>query len=376
MGTKAHIFSFFAGAGFLDLGFEKAGFTSAFVNEFHKPFMNAYVYAREKIGVPQPLYGYHEGDIRDLLAVKHQSFLQERVANSRKRGRLVGFIGGPPCPDFSVGGKNLGQEGDRGKLSAAYIELICQQEPDFFLFENVKGLLRTKKHRAFYETLKRRLIDSGYILTDKLTNSLSYGVPQDRDRIILLGFKENLISKKRNTVNEDTLHLRAGVFPWDSNYLFDLPEVLSLQWPAVSPYEEDSVLPKPVDLPEGLTIEHWFQRNSVESHPNSGHHFQPQSGLKKISTVSEGDVSKKSYKRPHRWRYSPTAAYGNNEVHLHPYKSRRISAAEALAIQSLPRDFEFPDNMTLSNMFKATGNGVPFLMSLGIAKTVNHFLEA
>ncbi len=43
------------------------------------------------------------------------------------------------------------------------------------------------------------------------------------------------------------------------------------------------------------------------------------------------------YKRLHRWRYSPTACYGNNEVHLHPYKPRRISVAEALAIQSLPQ---------------------------------------
>jgi len=69
-------------------------------------------------------------------------------------------------------------------------------------------------------------------------------------------------------------------------------------------------------------------------------------------TVAEGDDSKKSYKRLHRWRYSPTAAYGNNEVHIHPYLPRRISVAEALAIQSLPKEFELPTNMTLSNMFK------------------------
>jgi site-specific DNA-cytosine methylase len=50
-----------------------------------------------------------------------------------------------------------------------------------------------------------------------------------------------------------------------------------------------------------------------------------------FKVIDEGDDLKKSYKRLHRWRYSPTAAYGNNEVHLHPYKARRISAAEALA---------------------------------------------
>jgi DNA (cytosine-5)-methyltransferase 1 len=91
--------------------------------------------------------------------------------------------------------------------------------------------------------------------------------------------------------------------------------------------------------------------------------------------VEEGDVSRKSYKRLNRWRYSPTVAYGNNEVHLHPYKSRRLSASEALAIQSLPADFELPSSMNLSDMFKTIGNGVPFLLAQGVAKTIRDYLE-
>ncbi|MBE9201384.1 DNA cytosine methyltransferase [Nodularia sp. LEGE 06071] len=61
----------------------------------------------------------------------------------------------------------------------------------------------------------------------------------------------------------------------------------------------------------------------------------------RFTAIDEGDVSNKSFKRPHRWRYSPTACYGNNEVHLHPYQVRRISVAEALAIQSLPKILYF-----------------------------------
>ena len=91
--------------------------------------------------------------------------------------------------------------------------------------------------------------------------------------------------------------------------------------------------------------------------------------------IEEGDDSKKSYKRLHRWRYSPTVAYGNNEVHLHPYKVRRISAAEALSLQTLPKEFELPNNMTLTNKFKTIGNGVPFLLSSGIAKTIRDYLN-
>ncbi len=90
----------------------------------------------------------------------------------------------------------------------------------------------------------------------------------------------------------------------------------------------------------------------------------------------EGDDSKKSYKRLHRWRYSTTACYGNNEVHLHPYQARRISVAESLAIQSLPPEFELPSKMSLTDMFKSTGNGVPFLAAKGLATTINEFLSS
>ncbi|WP_140356414.1 DNA cytosine methyltransferase, partial [Klebsiella aerogenes] len=61
--------------------------------------------------------------------------------------------------------------------------------------------------------------------------------------------------------------------------------------------------------------------------------------------------------------------------HLHPYKDRRLSAAEALAIQSLPKEFELPASMSLTDMFKTIGNGVPYLLSLGIAKSITDYLE-
>ena len=68
------------------------------------------------------------------------------------------------------------------------------------------------------------------------------------------------------------------------------------------------------------------------------------------------------------------ACYGNNEVHLHPYKERRISASEALAIQSLPKEFEIPENISLTDMFKSIGNGVPYLAAYGLANTILDFI--
>ena len=98
-------------------------------------------------------------------------------------------------------------------------------------------------------------------------------------------------------------------------------------------------------------------------------------GREKIEAIAEGDTSGKSFKRLHRWRYSPTAAYGHNEVHLHPYKKRRISVAEAMAVQSLPKEFVVLPTLSLSRKFKMIGNGVPYLMAAAIAKTLKEILE-
>ena len=93
-----------------------------------------------------------------------------------------------------------------------------------------------------------------------------------------------------------------------------------------------------------------------------------------MQRILEGDTKRKSFKRLHRWKYSPTAAYGNNEVHLHPYKIRRLSVAEAMAIQSLPENFILPNDISLTAMFKMIGNGVPYLMAECIAKTLKELV--
>ena len=82
---------------------------------------------------------------------------------------MVGFIGGPPCPDFSIGGKNKGREGENGKLAKSYIDMICRFQPDFFLFENVKGLVKTQKHREYFEELKFELKSNGYIISEPVS---------------------------------------------------------------------------------------------------------------------------------------------------------------------------------------------------------------
>lgn len=360
------IFSFFSGSGFLDLGFELNGFSIEFVNELSNSFMNAYRYSRKKMGLSLPQYGYHTTDINEYLNERKEE-LQHFVVDARNDGSLVGFIGGPPCPDFSVAGKQRGRNGDNGKLSLSYVQLIVEQHPDFFLFENVKGLWRTRKHREFYDELKATLTNAGYYLTDRLTNAIEFGAPQDRDRILLFGVSCHLFPENE----ENPLRL----FPWSKNICYSLERIKHLKWPTTDTFIEDGALKCPESIPKELTVEYWFERNDVENHPNSKDCFNPRSGVSKMMSIDEGDDSKKSYKRLHRWRYSPTVAYGNNEVHLHPYKVRRLSVAEALSLQSLPKEFSLPPEMSLTDKFKTTGNGVPYLLASGIAKTIKDFLR-
>lgn len=96
-GRKLKIFSFFAGCGILDLGFEKAGYDIEFVNEFFKPFQDAYIYSRKMMKIRPPKYGYANTDVNSYINEnKHQ--LEQYIEDAKKDGSLVGFIGGPPCP--------------------------------------------------------------------------------------------------------------------------------------------------------------------------------------------------------------------------------------------------------------------------------------
>lgn len=209
----------------------------------------------------------------------------------------------------------------------------------------------------------------GYCISDRLVNSLEFGVPQERERILMIGVKKSLLKKCCYT--EDLL---LKDFPWEENMRFSLENIKNITWPNKDPFVEGSVTLCPEGVIKELTVEYWFEKNDVEHHPDAGRFFCPKAGLIKMQELQEGDSNKKSYKRIHRWRYSPTVAYGNNEVHLHPYKARRLSVAESMSLQSLPKEFCLPPKMTLTDCFKTIGNGVPYMMANGIAMSLKGYL--
>jgi DNA (cytosine-5)-methyltransferase 1 len=99
------------------------------------------------------------------------------------------LTGGVPCQSWSIAGKNLGFDDDRGQLWNDTIYLLNQSKPKAFIFENVKGLVDPRNKEALTYILNR-IKDAGYFANFYLLNSYDYGVPQNRLRVYIIGFKE------------------------------------------------------------------------------------------------------------------------------------------------------------------------------------------
>jgi len=364
MTQKIPVLSFFTGAGFLDIGFIKAGFDIIWSNEYNQSFVNGYS------GGMSTLFSNSHKEVKinvsSIVDLGPNQIAKESF-NNTPRPEIFGVIGGPPCPDFSVGGKNRGSEGDNGKLSQVYVNRITELQPTFFLFENVPGLFRTKKHREFFEQMKLQL-QTRYLVDYRILNALHFGVPQDRERVFIVGVHRKWARKNLHLKITD---VKSDWFPWPYDERFDNAKK-RFSWPGESPFGESPI--KPNGIPDELMVNCAIGNfEEISRLPNGLEGFVPRSP--KFPMIYEGDVSRKSFKRLHRYKYSPTAAYGNNEVHLHPFFPRRITVREALRIQTVPDTYELPPDMTLTSKFKTIGNGVPVNMAFVVAQAFAKLLR-
>ncbi len=116
---------------------------------------------------------------------------------------------GVPCQSWSIAGKNLGFDDDRGQLWNDTIYLLNQSRPKAFIFENVKGLADPRNRDALFYILKR-IKDAGYFASYYVINSFDYGVPQNRVRIYIVGFRDQEFSLKFNITNPFSEKIRLG----------------------------------------------------------------------------------------------------------------------------------------------------------------------
>lgn len=378
MKKKIDIISLFSGGGFLDLGFMNQGFQVNAAIEFHEAFVNSYNHGVKTYVKRSQKEIYKDGTIThvDIACPLDATdpIVQNRLVSDFKE--VAGIIGGPPCQDFSVGGKNLGTEGKRGKLIYTYRDIVKQINPLFIFFENVAGLYRTKTHQNEFFNLKNEL-ERDYTLWYEIINALDYGIPQDRSRLALVGFRKDVVQK---LIDNGYKFISEPFEGHHSELIFKWPEkkflnAKKLNWPRLwefgSRINEDEVNGIPAKY-RSLFISSAFE-GLDSSVANQNEHFNPYSD--KFLTIDEGDTTKKSFKRLHRYRYSPTVAYGNNEVHLHPTEARRLSVREALRIQSVPDQYVLPSEISLTDKFKLISNGVPTKKAELIAKEIRRTIE-
>ncbi|MBC8877043.1 MAG: DNA cytosine methyltransferase [Planctomycetes bacterium] len=367
--SKIPIISFFTGGGFLDLGLEEAGFSVAWTNEANSVFADMYEFAMAGWRRSQKWKHFTAriSSRESILHLKAAPILRE--AFPKGAPGLFGVVGGPPCPDFSHGGTHSGHNGENGKLTKTFVEMIMRLQPHFFLIENVAGLFVLKKHRKFLDRQIAALRNKGrYVVDSKLLNALELGVPQYRERVFLIGCRKTTAER---ALGRGLDWREAGWFPWPE--ISKYSGATDLDWPTTIRF--GSTPKKPRGIPAELTVHSALAGNGdPEKLPNGREFFNAYS--EKFRERDEGDVSAKSFKRLHRYRYSPTAWYGNQEVHLHPWKPRRLSVREALRIQSVPDDYVLPAEQSLSAKFKLICNGVPCRMAEVLGIELRKFLEA
>ena len=164
------IASFFSGCGGLDLGFEQAGFNVVWANEFEQHCRATYIRNHPNT----------EFVLGDICKIDPNSIPD-----------CDGFIGGPPCQSWSVGGRQKGLDDKRGLLFLKYIELIKAKQPRFFVIENVKGIL-DDKFKDVFEDFVLRLENAGYDVQWALLDAVYFCIPQNRERVFFVGFKKEL----------------------------------------------------------------------------------------------------------------------------------------------------------------------------------------
>jgi len=237
------------------------------------------------------------------------------------------LVGGFPCQDFSLAGKQKGLESERGNLYLTMIKAIKKVQPKIFVAENVKGLLLWQNGLAM-KTIVQDFENCGYDVEYKLFNVADFGVPQIRERVIIVGIRKDLKMKiswpKQTHSKNPTLGLQKWVTAQDA--LKDL---------------EDEQFAKKIT-----------NCDYSKAKKNNGQ------GNKIIDANSPAPTMRAEH-------------HGNIEFH---YKlPRRLSAREAARIQSFPDDFEFLQSTT--DAYRQIGNAVPPVFAWHIAQSILQVLN-
>ena len=326
---KLNLISLFAGAGGMDLGFEKAGFNVAVANEFDPEICPTYRHNHKHTHLI-------EGDIRNI------SDTDIEIDN------VVGLIGGPPCQSWSEAGSLGGINDARGKLFFDYIRILKKKQPLFFVAENVSGML-AKRNGEAVENIIKLFNDAGYDVQYKLLNSNDYNVPQIRERVFYIGFRKDLeihdFEYPEPQKDRKLVTLRDAIWDLKDSALPALPK---------NKHRSDlKILNHEYFIGNYSTI--FMSRNRVKAWDEpaftvqaSGRQCQLHPQAPKMIKVGKDEMR-----------------FVKGQEHLY----RRLTVRECARVQGFPDDFEFL--YTDVNMgYKMIGNAVPVNFAYAVGKQV------
>lgn len=330
--TPPRLVSLFSGCGGMDKGFEDAGYQRVWANDFDTD--------------AQAVFKLNLGEIdgRDITKVPVEDIPDCDIITA-------GF----PCQPFSNAGNRRGVYDSRGELYLECLRIIESKKPKVVLFENVKGLLSSKHQsgKKLIEVIREDLEKIGYRVNYKVVNASDYGVPQNRERMILIGLREDLNKTfEFPPVQEDKSKLTL-------RNILDIPSNVPNQtfWP-YSPQAQNMI----EQIPEG---------GSWKSIPyeNLSPRFQ------RIRDDMKRYHAPNFYRRFSRDEINGTitaSAQPENCGITHPTENRRYTIREIARIQTFPDDFIFIDG-TLKDivaMYKVIGNAVPCHLAEVIADAI------
>jgi len=326
MSEKYDLVSLFTGCGGMDLGF-KGDFS--FNEEYYssRKFENVFANDIMQDACKTFEHNFNESIIcEDLREVLWDSDIDIPEADI--------VTGGFPCKDFSVSGNREGLDTDRGKLYVQMKEVIRRSEPKIFFAENVKGLLSIEG--AIEKIVSDfKDINNGYDVKYKLFHTADYGVPQTRERVIIVGVRQDIETE------------------------FEWPEPTRVQEKSIQNFTEDKeiwvtskeVLEDLWDIAEDDAPSNHDQISGAKKYPGT-------QGNSPISPDKPGPTIRSEH-------------HGNIEFHY--TDERRLSVREAARIQSFPDDFEFKGSMTTA--YKQVGNAVPPVFAWHLARKAEKFLN-
>lgn len=317
------IISLFSGAGGLDHGFERAGFEIVFANEYDKA-----IWATYRANFPRTHL-----DTRSITAIA-ESDLPE----------ADGLIGGPPCQSWSEAGAHRGIEDERGQLFFEYLRVLKHVRPKFFLAENVSGIV-SSRHRGAFENILRRFGALGYDVTHKLLNAADYGVPQDRERVIIVGIRKDLG--------------RAFEFPNPNATKLSLRDAIGgMPHPRANPTLSSAIprlaIPNHEYLVGGFSSM-FMSRNRVRAWSKQS--FTIQAGARHAPLHPSAPTMEKIGEDKFRFVVGKESSY------------RRLSVRECARIQTFSDSHQFVYSRIIDG-YKMIGNAVPVEFAYQLAKQI------